>query len=185
VYGAAGASCEHAQIDGAASSAACAERKRIRDSSRVCCVKGDPIPAQSTGNEAVARYTARRALHQTIIAGLYPTVVDLYSVDMARRSGGDARLAEQFGQRVRGYRCRAGLSLRDVATAARLSPTSLSEIENGKWLPGLGMAIALQGALQVGSIEELLGDLPANPSAAHARRLVPTPPLPRPSPDAG
>ena len=88
-------------------------------------------------------------------------------------------MAAQFGTRVHEARVKAGLSLRDVASAAKISPSSLSQIENGRWVPALGKALALQGALGLRSIEELLGKSPAHPSEGHARRYVPHPPKPK------
>lgn len=48
----------------------------------------------------------------------------------------DDKLAASMGQRLRELRERAGLSLREVAKAAKISPAFLSDVELGRRFPG-------------------------------------------------
>ena len=48
----------------------------------------------------------------------------------------DENLAASMGQRLREFRERAGLSLREVAKAAKISPAFLSDVELGRRFPG-------------------------------------------------
>ena len=48
----------------------------------------------------------------------------------------DDNVAASMGQRLRELRERAGLSLREVAKAAKISPAFLSDVELGRRFPG-------------------------------------------------
>lgn len=96
---------------------------------------------------------------------------------MPRLSAGrmSARNLEQFGARVALLRQElrpSAISQRELASRAGLSPATVSQIERGRHEPRLGTLLALSEALQVGSVEELLGPMPSSALKRRARRAV-------------
>lgn len=69
-----------------------------------------------------------------------------------------ARQLARVGERLRELR---KVSQRALAQQTGLSPGTISQIELGRHEPRLGTLLALQGALGVGSIEELMGPMPS------------------------
>jgi len=85
-----------------------------------------------------------------------------------------ARLAymDDFGARLRKLRQEAGLSLRGLARQAEVSPSLISQIENGKSRPSVSTLYTLARLLNIG-VDELFGtdadvpdDAPADRAAA-------------------
>lgn len=77
----------------------------------------------------------------------------------------DAGQLARFGERLRFLRLRdpnRRLSQRELARRTGLSPTTISELEQGLHEPRLGTLLALREGLGVGSIEELLGPMPSS-----------------------
>lgn len=70
-----------------------------------------------------------------------------------------ARESAQIGERLRSLRGKR--PLRDLGESARLSPSTINQIELGKRQPKLGTMLALCQALGLHSIEELIGPLPS------------------------
>jgi transcriptional regulator with XRE-family HTH domain len=70
-----------------------------------------------------------------------------------------ARESAQIGERLKSLRGKR--PLRDLGESARLSPSTINQIELGKRQPKLGTMLALCQALGLHSIEELIGPLPS------------------------
>jgi transcriptional regulator with XRE-family HTH domain len=67
------------------------------------------------------------------------------------------QVANEFGQRLRGWRTERGVTLRDVSEASGISIAYLSDLERGKLVnPTLDTLTSLASALNV-SLNELLG----------------------------
>lgn len=60
-----------------------------------------------------------------------------------------------FGERVRAFRVRQGISVRELARRAHISDAAISLLEQGKRAPQLTTAVALANALGV-PIDELI-----------------------------
>lgn len=76
-----------------------------------------------------------------------------------------ARNLERLGARVAQLRRDqrpSAISQRELANRSGLSPATVSQIERGKHEPRLGTLLALSEALQIGSVEELLGPMPSS-----------------------
>jgi transcriptional regulator with XRE-family HTH domain len=67
-----------------------------------------------------------------------------------------ARVAERLKE-LRG----SAISQRELARRTGLSAGTIGQIEQGRHEPRLGTLLALRGALDLGSIEELLGPMPS------------------------
>ena len=77
---------------------------------------------------------------------------------------------DQLGQRLKAIRLRAGVSLRELARQADVSPSLVSQIENGKSQPSVATLYAMSQLLNV-SVDELFEDeSPAAPVAAARNR---------------
>jgi transcriptional regulator with XRE-family HTH domain len=76
----------------------------------------------------------------------------------------DARQIAQTSRRLRELRATSGLTQRKLASRAGISSGMVSALETGAAQPSLGTMLALQAALGLSSIEELLGPLPDGPS---------------------
>lgn len=70
-----------------------------------------------------------------------------------------ARESAQIGERLKTLRGKR--PLRDLGESARLSPSTINQIELGRRQPKLGTMLALCQALGLHSIEELIGPLPS------------------------
>ena len=70
-----------------------------------------------------------------------------------------ARERAQIGERLKSLRGKR--PLRELGESARLSPSTINQIELGKRQPKLGTMLALCEALGLHSIEELIGPLPS------------------------
>jgi transcriptional regulator with XRE-family HTH domain/quercetin dioxygenase-like cupin family protein len=64
---------------------------------------------------------------------------------------------DHLGQRLKCVRVRAGLTLRELARAAEVSPSLISQIENGKSQPSVATLYAFSRVLNV-SVDELFDD---------------------------
>ena len=64
---------------------------------------------------------------------------------------------EDLGQRLKEVRVRAGLTLRELARQADVSPSLISQIENGKSQPSVATLYAFSRLLNV-SVDELFED---------------------------
>lgn len=64
---------------------------------------------------------------------------------------------DSLGERLKGIRVKAGLSLRELARQADVSPSFVSQIENGKSQPSVATLYSFAQLLHV-SIDELFGD---------------------------
>lgn len=76
-----------------------------------------------------------------------------------------ARNLEQLGGRIAELRLAqqpSAISQRELASRSGLSPATVSQIERGQHEPRLGTLLALSEALQIGSVEELLGPMPSS-----------------------
>jgi transcriptional regulator with XRE-family HTH domain len=73
--------------------------------------------------------------------------------------------AATLGHRIRHFRTRAGLTLDDLGAAARVAPSQLSLIENGKREPRISLLTTLAGALGV-QLSDLLSAEPPDARAA-------------------
>lgn len=85
-------------------------------------------------------------------------------MDIERRRSLTARELARFGARLRELREENSverLSQRELARRTGLSPTTISELEDGRHEPRLGTLLVLAEGLAVGSIEELLGPMPS------------------------
>lgn len=71
-----------------------------------------------------------------------------------------ARESAQIGERLKSLRGKR--PLRDLGESARLSPSTINQIELGRRQPKLGTMLALCRALGLHSIEELIGPLPSH-----------------------
>ena len=69
------------------------------------------------------------------------------------------RESARIGERLRSLRGKR--PLRELGQTARLSPSTINQIELGKRQPKLGTMLALCEALGLHSIEELIGPLPS------------------------
>ena len=76
---------------------------------------------------------------------------------------------DQLGQRLKAIRLQAGVSLRELARQADVSPSLVSQIENGKSQPSVATLYAISQILNV-SVDELFEDeCPAVPAAGRNR----------------
>jgi transcriptional regulator with XRE-family HTH domain len=96
---------------------------------------------------------------------------------------------KSFGGVVRAIRTTNGLSQKEVADAGGLEQSRISEIERGRYLPGLDMAMRLAKGLGV-SLTEIIAQwegaqAASHPGAAHRspRRRMPAEPLDVPQED--
>src|SRR6185437_8162221 len=64
---------------------------------------------------------------------------------------------DHLGQRLKDVRVRAGMTLRELARAAEVSPSLISQIENGKSQPSVATLYAFSRVLNV-SVDELFDD---------------------------
>jgi transcriptional regulator with XRE-family HTH domain/quercetin dioxygenase-like cupin family protein len=69
---------------------------------------------------------------------------------------------DNLGERLKGIRVNAGLSLRELARQAGVSPSFVSQIENGKSQPSVATLYSFSQLLGV-SIDELFNDKEAQP----------------------
>jgi len=80
---------------------------------------------------------------------------------------------DQLGQRLKAIRLQAGVSLRELARQADVSPSLVSQIENGKSQPSVATLYAMSQLLNV-SVDELFEDQStAAPVAAARTRSTP------------
>lgn len=112
------------------------------------------------------RYNAVQKSHSCSLHTLSGTcaesVRDTTRVSSKRdRLGTEAR--QILGARLRSLR--GHRSIEEVARRARISSGSLSQLERGRSDPTLGTLLRLMHALDLRSVEELLGELPETPSA--------------------
>lgn len=70
-------------------------------------------------------------------------------------------LAQWFGKRLTELRLLSGLTIRELADNAGLASGTVSNLLAGGQQPNLRQLLALQRALRVGSLEELLGTHPS------------------------
>jgi transcriptional regulator with XRE-family HTH domain len=87
------------------------------------------------------------------------------ATDPAEQYSPDSRLqaSEDVGARLRIYRERSGIGVREIARRLKLSPSMISQIETGKTQPSVGTLYAIVTELGV-SLDELFapnGDVPA------------------------
>ena len=92
---------------------------------------------------------------------------------MTRRDRLGIEARRRLGERVRYLR--GDRTLEELADSAQLSSGSLSQLERGKSDPTLGTLLRLMGALNLRSIEELLGEAPDYPSTRLAKATGPEP----------
>lgn len=71
-----------------------------------------------------------------------------------------ARQLAHLADRLRDLRGTA-MSQRELARRTGLSPRTIGQLEQGRHEPRLGTLLALRGALELASIEELLGVFPS------------------------
>ena len=83
-----------------------------------------------------------------------------------RRPSGNGDGASSLGERLRSERTARGLSLRELARRASVSPSLLSQIETGKIFPSVGTLYAIVHELGV-SIDEVFvpDDMDPRPAA--------------------
>ncbi len=74
-------------------------------------------------------------------------------------SGDEA--VDDLGSRLKDVRLRSGMSLREVSRQLGVSPSFVSQMENGKSLPSVATLYAVAQLLNV-SIDELFGNVPAS-----------------------
>jgi transcriptional regulator with XRE-family HTH domain len=84
-------------------------------------------------------------------------------------------VAMSVGSQLRDRRKEVGLSLRQFARDLGVSPSFISQIENGKSQPSVATLYTICSALDL-SIDELFGRTEAAPSSASAGAAVPVPP---------
>ena len=70
-----------------------------------------------------------------------------------------ARESAQVGERLKSLRGKT--PLRELGERAQLSPSTINQIELGRRQPKLGTMLALCQALELHSIEELIGPMPS------------------------
>ncbi|MCV7421783.1 helix-turn-helix domain-containing protein [Mycobacterium yunnanensis] len=75
---------------------------------------------------------------------------------------------DQLGQRLKAIRLQAGVSLRELARQADVSPSLVSQIENGKSQPSVATLYAMSQLLNV-SVDELFEDQSAAAPVAASR----------------
>jgi DNA-binding XRE family transcriptional regulator len=91
--------------------------------------------------------------------------------DGSHEAGVSVRSDLHTGALVRALRERRGLSMRALARRAGVSPMTLSQLEaNPRANPTLETLLRLQQALELASVEQLLGGLEEMPSAQLAER---------------
>ena len=76
---------------------------------------------------------------------------------------------DNLGERLKGIRMKQGLSLRELARQANVSPSFISQIENGKSQPSVATLYSFSQLLDI-SIDDLF-DHKAAPSSAQRRAL--------------
>lgn len=88
--------------------------------------------------------------------------------------------------RLRAGREQNGMSVRGLARAANVSPSFISQIENGKANPSVGTLLSIVSALGI-SLDELFSGsgLDTNLNRKRNDEAVPEPPLSQPVPDGG
>lgn len=72
------------------------------------------------------------------------------------------QLAERFGENLKAYRKKSGLSQEELANSAEVHRTQVSQLERAKHLPRLDTFVKLVGALGL-SPEDLLEGLAFKP----------------------
>jgi len=80
---------------------------------------------------------------------------------------------DHMGQRLKSVRVRAGMTVRELARQAAVSPSLISQIENGKSQPSVATLYAFSRLLNV-SVDELFSDadgLPARNGASAAQAV--------------
>jgi transcriptional regulator with XRE-family HTH domain len=75
-------------------------------------------------------------------------------------SGDEA--VDDLGSRLKEVRLRSGMSLREVSRQLGVSPSFISQMENGKALPSVATLYAVAQLLDV-SIDDLFGNVPKSP----------------------
>jgi transcriptional regulator with XRE-family HTH domain/quercetin dioxygenase-like cupin family protein len=79
--------------------------------------------------------------------------------------------ALHIGERIRAERARKGISLRNLARGAGVSPSLISQIETGKCQPSVSTLYAITTVLGV-SVQEVFGETRTPESRAAAGRLA-------------
>jgi transcriptional regulator with XRE-family HTH domain len=95
---------------------------------------------------------------------------------MAQRDRLGVEARRRLGERVRYLR--GDRTIEELADTAQLSSGSLSQLERGRSDPTLGTLLRSMQALNLTSIEELLGEPPEYPSARLARPIGSSEPPP-------
>jgi transcriptional regulator with XRE-family HTH domain len=80
-------------------------------------------------------------------------------MDLPAEAKLSARENAQIGERLKMLRGKT--PLRDLGERAQLSPSTINQIELGRRQPKLGTMLALCRALDLHSIEELIGPMPS------------------------
>ena len=83
---------------------------------------------------------------------------------------------DNLGERLKDLRVQAGLSLRELARQAKVSPSFISQIENGKSQPSVATLYSFSQLLDV-SIDELFNDKETEPAPPPTRAPTPAPVL--------
>jgi transcriptional regulator with XRE-family HTH domain/quercetin dioxygenase-like cupin family protein len=81
---------------------------------------------------------------------------------------------DNLGERLKGIRMKKGLSLRELARQANVSPSFISQIENGKSQPSVATLYSFSQLLDI-SIDELFDHRAAAPTNAIAAHTAATP----------
>jgi transcriptional regulator with XRE-family HTH domain len=107
-------------------------------------------------------------------------------VGVSGEATAEAGPIENLGARLRVVRLRSGMSLREVARQLGVSPSFISQMENGKSQPSVATLYSIAQLLGV-SIDELFSSQELGPTADSAvdhAQLSDIPPLPEPVPAA-
>lgn len=91
---------------------------------------------------------------------------------MSKKSPVDVRYTGQLSDSLRRLRAERGLSLRELARQARVSPDTVSQLERGSSEPTLDTLLRLQAVLKLPSLELLLAGQLAFISAELGAALV-------------
>ncbi len=104
--------------------------------------------------------------------------------DRAEQEPPDSRVQSsgEVGARLRAYRERSGIGVRELARRLRLSPSMISQIETGKTRPSVGTLYAVVSELGV-SLDELFAPNGDSPTQGVDRALASDSLFPRGSPE--
>lgn len=86
-------------------------------------------------------------------------------------------IAERFGDNLRRYRKRSGVSQEDLAVRASLHRTHIGLLERGERLARIDTAVKLAGALDI-EVGDLLAGMDWTPGETRTGRFVPPAELP-------